>query len=266
MRIAQPSLLSKFATDVVGLSRTIGLQLTARWLFAIIREAAAIRERGDLQPADNRMGEGPFRARRKEGTTIIEGPGAFSSLRELWARDVYAYGGYLGIKDGGLIIDLGSNKGHFAVMALKATSQSKVIAVEPRADFWETIHATAALNGVGERLIECRAFLGGPGYRAEGTLTEQAEYAGAVVLTEAEFLEHYAITEVDFLKCDIEGAEVFLFDPTSRLLDLCRKVAIESHDLGDNKARDMIGLLQRKGFEILSVRHEHADCTIIAER
>lgn len=265
-RIASPSLIAKFVGDLSGLSRSIGMRLTVKWLAAIVREFGSIRKRGDLQPADRRMGEGPFEAMRKEGSTMVFGPGAFSSIREIWARDVYGYRGLLDIRDGGLIIDLGANKGHFSVMALNATTRSNVIAVEPRADFWAGIHATAALNGVENRLIECRAFLGGSGYRAEGALTDQAEYAGAEVISEADFLERFDIAEIDFLKCDIEGAEAFLFEETSTLLELCRKVAIESHDLGDNKSRDMIDLLERKGFGILSIRYENADCTIIAER
>lgn len=86
--------LSKLSNDARRISVILGLGMAARWLAAVALKLPAILIAKNLQSADRAMGEGPFRVRYRDDVSFsICGPGAFSGIREMYARDTYLHGG-----------------------------------------------------------------------------------------------------------------------------------------------------------------------------
>src|ERR1700734_723266 len=110
--------LKTIAADALGISRVCGLTTAVRWLGCIAMTMPQCRQTRNLQPADRRMGDGPFSVARSGARARLGGPQVFSGIREIWVRDVYLRGDYLRIPRGASVVDLGANMGNFTCLAL----------------------------------------------------------------------------------------------------------------------------------------------------
>jgi len=200
--------LRKISADIWGISRIVGLSTTTMWLAAILRNMPEIYRSGNLQVADRALGSGPFQVKYSDEVNFrIAGPGALCGIREMYVRDTYLRGGRLQIDDGDIVVDLGANIGNFTNLALAHGPRVKVIAVEPSLALLRSMRASLALNdGFAERVSVVKAFLGHAS-SMQLDLSDDPSYAGTSWMTEEELLEVTGLEYVDFLKCDIEGAE-----------------------------------------------------------
>lgn len=250
-------LLKKLVGDFFGLGAVLGFGYAIRWLFAIASSAREILTARNLQPADRRMGEGPFfvRMRRYAVEFLVVGKEAFSGIREMYVRDTYLRQGTLSIEDGDFVIDLGANMGNFTSLALAHGGNVRVLAVEPNSisnlTFWRSLALNSGFKG---RATLVRAFLGAPG-ETQSRLSEMPEYRGASFISEEEFVRSYAIDRVDFLKCDIEGGEFDLLGLESALLKMARKLAVEIHSFAGDVDK-FIEMLRTQGFTIGHIQRD----------
>lgn len=263
------SRLGKLLSDVSGVARTCGWRTTACWIAAIAVSLPTILRRRDLQPADRRMGRGPFTVRFPglPRPFRIKGNGAFSGIREMYVRDSYLGHGRLRIRDGDVVVDLGANMGNFTNLALAHGPRVRVVAVEPNCDrngmFWESV----GLNpGHGDRVRLLQAFVGGR-TSSQATVSEiEASCSGARWLATEDFLRECDLRRIDFLKCDIEGSEFSLLAPGSPLLAITASLAAEVHGWGGD-IRTFLRNLETEGFHIVSERWDAEDCvTVLARR
>ena len=95
------------ARDASGLAAACGTFVAMRWLICILFTLPQCWRARNLQPADIRMGDGPFTARRRGAQAKLSGYRVFSGIREIWARDVYLKDDYLSISNSAVVIDLG---------------------------------------------------------------------------------------------------------------------------------------------------------------
>lgn len=258
--------LGKLLYDAAGIARVLGTSAMLRWMVAAIAHAQAIIRRGDLQPADQAMGQGPFTVHHGRNVSFrVAGSGIFTGIREMYVRDVYLQHGLLHIESGDIVVDLGSNVGNFCNLAL-AHGAARVVAVEPSLPLNDSMWRSIKLNpGFAERLTLIRAFVGASSSLKESIDADPA-YDDAQWLTEAELLAATKLERIDFLKCDIEGGEFSLLNPTSRVLGMVRKIAVEIHSFAGN-VDAFVGMLRDAGFTIL---HEQRDPdgtrTVLARR
>jgi FkbM family methyltransferase len=254
-------LLRKVFADARGIALRCGWLIALRWLFNIVLTLPACLRSRNLQPADYRMGPGPFLVSRGGTRAVLAGDQVFSGLREIWVRDVYLKNDYLKIPAGAaLVIDMGANMGNFTSLALAQHADVRVIAVEPSLSLTNILRSTAAKNGWSDRISVKRAFIG-TATRTQITISDSPDYTGAPFISEQEFLDELGIQKVDFLKCDIEGSEFFLLDPASKLLSITSNLAIEIHGWGGSLS-NFLDHLRRAGFEIGSVEYDSAGCCI----
>jgi FkbM family methyltransferase len=243
--------MKTIARDARGIAAACGWRVALRWLWCVMLTFSECYKTGNLQPADRRMGNGPFVAVRRGAQAKLGGQQVFSGIREIWVRDVYLKNDYLRIPAGALVIDLGANLGNFTSLALAQHDDVRVISVEPSLALSNALRESLAMNGWVDRAVVQRSFIGVT-TKAQASAVEDPDYRDAPYVTEQAFLEKFNIQHVDFLKCDIEGSEFFLMDPASKLLSLTTNLAIEIHSWGGS-VPNFISFLRSAGFDIGSV-------------
>jgi FkbM family methyltransferase len=246
--------------DAAGITRACGPLVAVRWLaFVMLAFPECLRTR-NLQPADRRMGSGPFVVTRGSARAKLSGPQVFSGIREIWIRDVYLRNDYLAVPRGGLVMDLGANLGNFVNLALAQHPDVRVIAVEPSLSLSNSLRASVGNNGWIDRVVVKRAFVGTT-TEVQARAANDPDYKGVPALTEAALLEEFDIKRIDFLKCDIEGSEFFLLGRESRMLSITQNLAIEIHAWGGSVVA-FLDHLKAVGFEIGSLTKDRTGCCI----
>jgi FkbM family methyltransferase len=242
-------MLSKIWKDFCGLWRVCGPLVATRWLCEIaLHLPICIRSR-NLAWADFAMGEGPYRVRRSGRSARLTGVKVISHVRELFVRNVYLSGGLLSLSDDlATIVDLGGNRGYFTALAALESPAARIIAVEPSRVYCDAIMLQAKLNGWSERISICNAFIGGA-TTAQMDTEAIPDAQGVPYISEADFMERYALKNIDFLKCDIEGSEFDLLKPGSRLLKAARQLAVELHSHAGS-LEDFTAMLRGEGFQV----------------
>ena len=258
-------MIGKLLSDIVGVAKVSGIGRAIQWAVCVALTLPANLRSKNLLAADRLMGEGPFRVRHDGTSALLVGESSFSGLREIWVRDVYARENFLEIPDNGTVLDLGSNRGIFSVMAMTANKTARLVAVEPNADFAPIWHSNMEVNKIGDRASLCRAFLGNFTAKQTNDHASKSGYQDAPLLPESRFLELYDIKHIDFLKCDIEGSEYYMLEPESKILAIADRVAIELHDV-DLKPQAFLDRLRILGFDKLSVDWYGNECIARAAR
>jgi FkbM family methyltransferase len=252
--------LKSITRDARGISRACGPLLAIHWLFCIATAFLECLHTGNLQPADRRMGNGPFVVRRGKARAKLIGRQVFSGIREIWVRDVYLKNDYLAISKGALVVDLGANMGNFTNLALAQHPDVRVVAVEPSLALSDSLRASVDGNGWSDRVSITRAFVGIT-TKVQANVADSPDYMGVPSLTESAFLEEFGITRIDFLKCDIEGSEFFMLEPDSRILNIAQNLAIEVHAWGGPVSK-FLEHVEEAGFEIGLVQKDSSGTCI----
>jgi FkbM family methyltransferase len=249
----------KLFSDFAGIVRICGIGRALQWAGCVLLTMPQNLKAKNLLAADRLMGVGPFRVHHAIGNAVLTGDQAFSGLREIWVRNVYSRDAFLRVPDNGTVVDLGANMGNFSAMGLAANPTARLIAVEPSADIGRKWAATIAANRFQDRAQLCRAFIGIFTDKQTRDVEFDPAYKGVPSIDEGDFLEHYAIDHIDFLKCDIEGSEFFMIEPASKILDIADRVAIEIHDFGGDPQHFLENLKQR-GFSDVQVDWYGREC------
>src|SRR5580692_2741184 len=148
--------------DASGVAASCGMLVAVRWLMFVALTFRECMRTRNLQPADIRMGNGPFLAQHRGARAKLSGNRVFSGIREIWVRDVYLKDDYLSISRSALVVDFGANLGNFTSLALAQHDDVRVIAVEPSLRLSSSLRKSVAANGWESRLSVKRAFVGVP--------------------------------------------------------------------------------------------------------
>ena len=258
-------MLRKLVSDFRGIARVCGIGPALRWLGCVALTMPANLKTRDLLAADRKMGIGPFTVKHQVGSAKLVGESAFSGLREIWVRDVYARDGFVRIPEHGTVVDLGANMGNFSAMALAASATARLIAVEPSRGHAAKWRETMRVNGFEDRAQLCQAFVGTFNDVQRDAFAADPHYADAPIMSEREFLDRYRIERIDFLKCDIEGSEFFMMEPGSHILDIADRIAIELHDFGGDVPA-FLEHLETRGFGEIAIDWYGGECIARATR
>ena len=255
--------IKQILSDFGGIVRVCGLVTGLKWLLFIFITLPQCTKNKNLQPADRMFGEGPIKVKSKNGKVNLTGGQIFSSIREIWVRNVYLKNNFIKIPDEGIVVDLGANIGTFTMLALASGKACKVIAVEPNIEFNKLLLRQIAYNNFSERVKLQRFFIGSfSSIQKEMLLANESK--DAQFINQKEFIEVNKFSWIDFLKCDIEGSEYDFISDTS-LLEITKQLAIEIHDsAGDRNI--FIDKLKELGFAIGPIKDDPGSCIVLAKR
>jgi FkbM family methyltransferase len=250
-------------SDYKGIVRVCGFIAAMKWLLFIFLTLPQCIRHKNLQPADKLFGEGPVAVKSKNGKVNLSGGQIFSSIREIWVREVYTKDNYVSIPDEGVVVDLGANVGAFTMLALANSKTGKVISVEPNTEFNKLLMHQVTNNNFNDRIILQRYFIGSLS-STQKEMFKDPDSKDAQFITQKEFIELNKLSRIDFLKCDIEGSEFDFIDDTS-LLQITNQLAIEIHFSAGNR-NSFIDKLKELGFTIGPIKDDQGSCILLARR
>lgn len=187
-----------------------------------------------------------FRSRRGAMIRLAD----WEDLTTAWA--VFFGDEYRVARSDRVIVDLGANIGAFTVMAAIAAPAAEIIAVEPFPANFERLKACVQDNQL-EARVRCRPWAisardgtltmdGAPHIPSHTRRLVNAANAAQPVQVECYSLEKLfsveKLTNVDYLKIDIEGAEFDLITQTPpEVLRLAKTIGIECHGTQEDRER-----------------------------
>jgi hypothetical protein len=120
------------------------------------------------------------------------------------------------------------------------------------------------INGWEDRALILNAFVGGQ-TQVQDKMLSDGECADAQRLTEDELIAKAQLTQIDFLKCDIEGSEFDLLTRDSRLLAMSKQVAIELHAWA-GESKPFCDMLVDLGFSCRVTSFNDESTIVLARR
>lgn len=166
------------------------------------------------------------------------------------------------ITSGDIVIDAGAYLGHFTILAAKKVGKSgKVIAFEPSPANFKILNEKISRSGFKNILVIKKAL-----YDKRGTLFFSKELTSKSPLKEYKDKKHQekvksttldyelekrGIKKVDFIKMDIEGAEIEAIKGGEKVLSNTKNFAIACYHKRNNVTTDKIinPLLTKMGFK-----------------
>lgn len=167
----------------------------------------------------------------------------FEGYWEFWLTRYFAEA----IQPGDTVIDIGANLGYYTVLAADLVGDSgRVVAIEPNPDVFRRLSASIAVNGFARRTQARNIALAGPGesgwrpffvpqgepkngrFVAPGEDPAHLAAHGSVGEVALGKLDPDGFERVDFIKIDVEGAELAILDHLRPVLEKFRpKVVCE---------------------------------------
>jgi len=168
---------------------------------------------------------------------------------------------YFGIEPGEVVLDVGACRGDFSIPAARRVGKKgRVIAVEPEPQNLLFLRKAAAGLGNVRIVAKCawrragRVRLNLSGSPGEHSVMRLGPQPVGSIEVEADTLDHMLeelrIKRVDFMKVDVEGAELEVLEGAREVLKRTRKVVVECHRLGRYLTWPFVrDLLEDAGFQ-----------------
>jgi len=180
-------------------------------------------------------------------------------LSEQFVSEIYEK--HYNVKNGQVIVDIGANIGIFAVKAAKKVGKSgKIIAIEPEKRNLEFLKKNIEVNDLNNVIIVSKGvwserttrklFLRGLG--GHSFLRRSESYDDINLDTLDNILKDLIIEKINFIKMDIEGAEIEALKGANTTLEKKTNLAISGyHEINGNPTyKAIISLLKKKGFSV----------------
>lgn len=238
--------LTRLARELRQLARVLDAPQFALYVGHLVARAPSIVGAASLVPADHAMTDEV--AMTIGGKRIIVPVGViaallaehdptptFGAMREMYASNVYLapFGPRLKAP---IVVDLGSNRGLFSILAAIVLEADTVVGVEPSIFYEPVLARLLTANRLNDRAI----------HRITAFASSQA---GAGKVTIDEIIGRFGMDRIDFLKCDIEGAEFDVFLRNNAFLEKVDRIAMELHHReGDIDALGAV--LAQHGFRL----------------
>lgn len=183
---------------------------------------------------------------------------------EIWKAKVYD-DARIPIRAGDVVVDMGAHIGAFAVRAARLAQGGHVYSYEASSKNFDLLTENCQLNDLRNVYIENSAVSNQRGSMPFYTPSENG-ILGSLLQDTSSFMERvqtttfsdiiakHAITHIDFLKVDVEGAEFdILFANPDETLSKTRQIVMEFHEFrGDERNHtDLVNLLNSHGFKLV---------------
>lgn len=174
------------------------------------------------------------------------------------------------VPEGGIAVDVGAHKGAYLYwLRKKVGPHGKVFAFEPQPKLAQYLQATVARLGWKNVIVENMGVsakngvlplyvpANTSGASPSATFCDQAaETASEKIEIDVVSLDQYfaarGITRIDFLKCDVEGHELEVFQGASQLFDRSQPTLLfecEGRHHADGQISSVLDYLQAHGFD-----------------
>lgn len=234
--------------EVVMLSQLLPAREFSRWGGAMARALPAAIQGRSLGPVDRKFGPSFSIRGNPRGLSFTECD--LGVVREIFGQQ--CYGRAADFSRDRFIIDLGANCGVFTLFALVNAPEARILSVEAQPEMISALQQNLQQNGLQQRVMVVNALAGGVcSSWAEDLLRRHPQ----VKLWDAGQMLP-AGEEIDFLKCDIEGAEYPLFEPVPAWFRRVRRFALEYH--GDWARGSALGdKIRAAGFTVTQRAHRN---------
>ena len=169
------------------------------------------------------------------------------------------YERYFKVKEGDVVFDAGAEIGGFTISV--ARKASHVIAIEPEPINVKMLRVNVTINNlcnvdiVERGLWNRRAILDLHLSNEQGSHSLIYDWGKRDVKVQVDTLDNIVselgIKRIDFLKMDIEGAELEALEGAKHTLDIVNKVAIAAYHVRDGQktSQHVLRILKREGFK-----------------
>jgi FkbM family methyltransferase len=183
---------------------------------------------------------------------------------EIWKAKVYD-DARIPIRAGDVVVDIGAHIGGFAVRAAKFAHGGPIYSYEASSKNFRLLTENCKLNHLTNVHIENCAVSNQSGSLPFYTPSENG-ILGSLLQNTSGFMEtvqattfsdiiaKHSLTQIDFLKMDVEGAEFdILFAHPDETLPITQKIVLEFHEFrGDKRSHlDLVNLLSSHGFNVV---------------
>ncbi len=210
---------------------------------------------------------GHFEYRFDEGVTFA----SYENMADELKRSLKGYLAKYSLKPGDTVVDCGAYIGEFTLYAAGAVGSSgKVIAFEPDPEIYKALIANIELNGfknvvpVNKGLWQKDGVLKFVGDSARGySFMFTEDTAGAIDVPVASLdneLDRLKIRKVDFIKADVEGAELELINGAAKTLNAYNvNLAIASYHTvgGERTSAALEKMLTLLGYRADTAHPQH---------
>jgi FkbM family methyltransferase len=176
-------------------------------------------------------------------------------INEAAFLDPYLGPGHVTLDRDSVVVDVGANIGDFAVQAARRCPEGRVIAVEPLSSAGRMIAVQAGLNNVANITWVQAAIGAAPGEttsaRVGGLYHRDAHGEAVRVLTLPALVGELALTRIDLLKLDCEGAEWELLPAAEEVMPRIQQICMEFHRRDGWTPEKLAGWLQARGFAVI---------------
>jgi len=178
-------------------------------------------------------------------------------------------------KDGGIVVDLGAHYGRYTLIAAKRVgSKGKVIAIEADPKNFDMLNKNIKLNELSENVTTFNYAASSNKSKVKLSIPEEKKSAGHTIYSSIipsrapteKFIEvnantldnllyenEISVEQVDWIKIDVEGAELEVLRGATNILSKSKDIAllIEIHDIGNGKTlyEPIIDLLYNYNFK-----------------
>jgi FkbM family methyltransferase len=198
-------------------------------------------------PPSRAVTVGGFRLR------ITDGPNTYMQYKDECVRRIYAFRSE---RAAPFVVDGGANMGMFTLATLREHPGARIVAFEPDPAIFAILRENLELNGA-RGVTVVNAALGA--IDGEMSFAPDGQAGGALaagpLLVRVERLSRYLGEEVDFLKLNIEGAELDVIREAaaSGRLRRVRTMVIEYHGWpgGEQRLGPLLDLLDAEGYRYL---------------
>ena len=240
--------LYRFSNELLLVKKLLPLPLYIRWISGITKYFNILLETKSLGVLDKSLTKS-FSIRFNNKKLYFKNLD-FGVIREIYGHLCYAKLGEL--KNAKYILDLGANGGAFTIFALAEAPQAQVYAVEAQSEFVNIIKYNVQQNLYENRIVVKCAVVGG--FYDDWTQSLLKSNPKIQEFNIYEYIE--TVGTCDFLKCDVEGGEFYLFQGDLSWTQAVKSMALEYHpDKGDPDELEKI--LQSQGFIVKRADHKH---------
>jgi FkbM family methyltransferase len=210
-----------------------------------------------------RLGREPYiTGKRVPKIFVIPDIYAVDCALDVFVREVYER--FYRLREGDVVIDVGAHVGMFTVKAAMSVGErGKVVAIEPVEENLRLLRKNVELHKLNNVVIIGRACSRERG-RAKlvkselsGThqlraVSKEPEFPVSEVEVEVTTIDdvcrNLGLLRIDFLKIDVEGAELKVLRGAEEGLKVTRNIAMELHYEGERE--EVKDYLEKRGFEV----------------
>lgn len=232
--------LNKLCLEIFRVAQVLPVRGFIRWFWCFLIKLPVVVSSKSLGCVDTAFGT-RFVVHFKDKVIRFEDC-SFGVVREIFGAE--CYGEMSRFEELQAIVDFGANVGVFTIFVLSANPVCRVYSVEAQPELVEALKRNLTANGLESRCQIFNGFIGEA--TTEWAVSFLEEHPEVKSLDTSEFFSN--LGRVDFLKCDIEGAEFGLFTEAT---DWTRKVSQISAEYHWNRqdGERLEKIIQELGFE-----------------